>query len=62
MTRMNWWRAGKLYRRSTLDWRYENDLPDRADRWLRVVERRLAQRRQRRAFSGSTQASSAAWG
>jgi hypothetical protein len=62
--RMNWWRAGKLYRRPTLDCRFENDLPDAADRWLRAVARNQAQRRQRpperRSFSGSThQASSA---
>jgi hypothetical protein len=61
MTKLNWWRANKLYRRGTVDLRYENDLPDRADRWLAAVARNQAQRRQRprerRSFSGSTQAS-----
>jgi len=47
MTKLNWWRANKLYRRGTVDLRYENDLPDRADRWLRWVERRLQEQRQR---------------
>jgi hypothetical protein len=65
MTKLNWWRATKLYRRPTLDWRYEHDIPDRAERWLAAVERRLGQRRprprERRGFSGSTQASSG-WG
>jgi hypothetical protein len=63
MSKLNWWRAGKLYRRPTLDWRYEHDIPDRADRWLAAVERQQAQRRQRprerRSFSGSSQSSSA---
>src|SRR5205823_14636294 len=31
--KMNWRRA-RLYGRSTLDHRYEGELPDRADRWL----------------------------
>jgi hypothetical protein len=66
MAKLNWWRAGKLYRRPTLDWRYEHDIPDKADRWLAAVERQQAQRRQvrpreRRSFSGSTQASSVPW-
>jgi hypothetical protein len=60
MAKLNWWRATKLYRRPTLDHRFENDTPDRADRWLVAVERRQAQRRQRprerRSFI-STQAS-----
>lgn len=58
--KLNWWRANKLYRRGAVDLRYEHDVPDRADRWLAAVERRQAQRRQRprerRSFSGSTQA------
>jgi hypothetical protein len=59
--RMNWRRA-HLHGRPTLDYRYEHDFPDRAERWLRAVERRQAQRRARRrechSFSGSTQSSS----
>ena len=39
MAKMNHWRAGKLYRKSTLDWRWETLVPDRAGRWLRAVER-----------------------
>ena len=46
MAKMNYWRAGKLYRRSSLDIRYENDVPDRAERWLRAVERNQQQRHQ----------------
>ena len=49
MAKMNYWRAGKLYRRSSLDIRYENDVPDRAERWLRAVERNQQQRHQTRA-------------
>jgi hypothetical protein len=44
--RMNWRRA-RLYGRPTLDHRRENDVPDRADRWLRGVERRQRERRMR---------------
>jgi hypothetical protein len=61
MVKMNHWRASKLYRKPTLDWRYECDVPDRAEKWLRAVERRQLQRPQhhrgRRSF-GATQASS----
>jgi hypothetical protein len=42
--KMNWARAGKLYRRMTTDYRFENDVPDRAARWLQVAES-LPQRR-----------------
>jgi hypothetical protein len=63
MTKLNWWRATKLYRRPTVDFRYEHDIPDKADRWLAAVERRQAQQRQRPrvrlTFGGSTQVSSA---
>ena len=38
---MNWRRA-QLYGRRTLDHRYENDVPDAAERWLRRAERRAA--------------------
>jgi hypothetical protein len=41
---MNWARA-RLHGRPTLDKRYEFDVPDRADRWLRAVERRRQERR-----------------
>src|SRR6516164_7885987 len=44
MARMNWRRA-QLYGRRTLDHRYENDVPDAAERWLRRAEHRLQQRR-----------------
>ena len=61
MSKLNWWRANKLYRRGTIDLRYENDLPDKADRWLRAAERNQMQRRlrprERRSFS-SIQSSS----
>jgi hypothetical protein len=46
MVKMNHWRASKLYRKPTLDWRYECDVPDRAEKWLRAVERRQLQRPQ----------------
>jgi len=61
MSKLNWWRANKLYRRGTVDLRYEHDVPDRADRWLAAVERRQLQWRTRprgRRSFGSTQASS----
>jgi hypothetical protein len=34
------WRKARLYGRPTTDHRFESELPDRADRWLRAVERR----------------------
>lgn len=40
MTKMNHYRASKVYGRQTLDWRYENLVPDRADRWLARAEQR----------------------
>jgi hypothetical protein len=45
MAKMNYWRAGKLYRKSSLDIRYENDVPDRAAKWLERAEERLRQQR-----------------
>jgi hypothetical protein len=42
--RMNW-RKARLHGRPTLDFRYENDIPDRAERWLKAVERRQRERR-----------------
>jgi hypothetical protein len=46
--KLNWWRAGKLYGRQTLDKRYEGDIPDRADKWLAAVERRQSKNRRPR--------------
>jgi hypothetical protein len=46
MTKMNHWRTNKVYGRPTLDFRYEHFVPDRAEKWLRVAERRQVQRRQ----------------
>ena len=43
MARMNWRRA-QLYGRRTLDHRYENDVPDAAERWLRRAEHRQQRR------------------
>jgi hypothetical protein len=40
MTKMNWNRAAKLYGRRTLDRRFENEIPDRAQRWLAKAENR----------------------
>jgi len=37
--------AAKLHGRRTIDYRYENLVPDRAAKWLRAVDRRLQQRR-----------------
>jgi hypothetical protein len=58
--KMNWRRA-HLHGKPSLDYRYEHEVPDRAERWLQAVERRQAPRRQRprehRSFSGPTQAS-----
>jgi hypothetical protein len=65
MSRRLDWQKVRFVGRPTLDFRREHEVPDRAARWLAAVERRQAQRRQRprerRAFSISTQASSA-WG
>ena len=47
MTKLNWERANKLYGRRTLDHRWENDVPDRAQKWLQAVERN----RQRRSLT-----------
>jgi hypothetical protein len=58
--RMNW-RKAHLHGRATLDFRREYDTPDRADRWLRVVERRLAQRRQRERRSVNSVSSEVSW-
>lgn len=58
MTRRMNWRA-RLHGRPSLDHRYENDVPDRAARWLGVVERR--QRERRSAISNSTVARSTNW-
>ena len=39
------WRRARLHGRPSLDHRFENDVPDRADKWLRAVERRQRERR-----------------
>src|SRR5262245_8892836 len=41
------WRRARLFGRQTLDHRFENGLPDRAEKWLQAVQRNQAQRRQR---------------
>jgi len=45
MTKMNWNRAAKLYGRRTLDHRFENEILDRAERWLAKAENRQRERR-----------------
>jgi len=51
--KMNWSRAGKLYRRMTTDFRYESDVPDRAQRWIDAVERnRRARQRNKQSGQG----------
>jgi hypothetical protein len=60
MAKMNHWRANKICRRATLDWRYEHFVPDRAEKWLRAVERGMRERlryRERRSFSLTMQSS-----
>jgi hypothetical protein len=56
------WRKARLWGKPTLDFRYEHDMPDRAQRWLNAVERNQLQRRprhrERRVSFGSTAASS----
>jgi hypothetical protein len=42
------WRRARLHGRPTLDHRYEHDIPDRAERWLRAVERNQQARQQSR--------------
>ena len=44
MVKMNWRRA-QFYGRRTLDHRFENEMPDAAERWMRRAERRLQQQR-----------------
>jgi hypothetical protein len=51
--KMNWSRANKLYGRRTLDHRWENDVPDRAAKWLQAVERRQRERRLTTTVSSS---------
>ena len=48
MAKLNWWRANKLYGQKTLDYRYELDVPDRAEKWIAAVERNQRERRQPR--------------
>ena len=59
MAKMNHWRAGQLYRKSTLDWRWETLVPDRAGRWLRAVERNQRERRTVTASSSAIAARTA---
>jgi hypothetical protein len=59
-SRMDWRRA-RLHGRPSLDHRYENDVPDRAQRWLDAVERRQRERprhRERRVSFSSMRSSS----
>jgi hypothetical protein len=44
MVKLNWRRA-QLLSKPGLDFRREHDVPDRAERWLRAVERRRLERR-----------------
>src|SRR5262249_26837631 len=45
MAKLNWERAAKLCGRRVLDHRFENEIPDRAARWIAAVERRHPQQR-----------------
>jgi hypothetical protein len=45
MSRRMDWRRARLHGRPTLDWRREFEAADRAERWLRAVERRRQERR-----------------
>jgi len=57
--KFNWWRQGKVYGRKTLDYRYEFELPDRAEKWLQRAEQRQMQVRQRpREYRSTTVSSS----
>jgi hypothetical protein len=60
MSRKLDWQKARFVGKRCLDYRREFEFPDRAERWLRVAERRQAQQRparQRRGF-GVTQSSS----
>jgi hypothetical protein len=57
--RMRWEKVNKTYRKPTLDYRHEFDIPDRAARWLAAVERNQAQRRSLPSRVAGTQVSSA---
>jgi hypothetical protein len=64
MAKMNHWRSSKLYRKQVLDWRYEHFVPDRAEKWLRAVERSMRERpryREQRSFGLTQPSSVAAW-
>jgi hypothetical protein len=55
------WRRARLVGKRVLDYRFEDDVPDRAARWLRKVEsRQQAQRRQRQRGRRTLTASSSA--
>jgi hypothetical protein len=59
MVRMNWRRAA-LQSKPSLDFRYEHDVPDRAAKWLRAVERRRRERRYIAPISSWSSASTVA--
>jgi hypothetical protein len=65
MSKMNWWKAGKLYRRPTLDWKYEESFPDAADRWIAKALSQQAQRgmrlQKRRSFNSTTSSTEVPW-
>jgi hypothetical protein len=54
MAKMNHWRANKICGRQTLDYRYENDVPDRAQKWINAVERRQREKILRRRDAGTS--------
>jgi hypothetical protein len=39
------WRRARLHGRPSLDYRYEFELPDRAEKWLTAADRNQRQRR-----------------
>jgi len=53
MTKMDWRRA-QLHGRRTTDYRLENDVADRASKWLAAAERRQMQQRRIALTSSST--------
>jgi hypothetical protein len=54
MSKLNWWRSQKLYGRRVIDHRFENELPDAAERWLRRAE--SGWQRERRSLTPSSSA------
>jgi hypothetical protein len=53
------WRRARLHGRPSLDFRREGEFEDRADRWLKAVERRPRERSY--ATSNSTVSRSTNW-